>query len=60
MSVCLFLASDVPMPEVTPPQEYPTHINIRLLFDLSSLFLHKKRGASWILAFLAPVRSIMS
>lgn len=28
MSVCLFLASDVQMPEIIPPQEYPVHVDI--------------------------------
>lgn len=27
MSICLFLASDVPMPEVIPPQEYLVHVD---------------------------------
>ena len=28
MSVCTFLASDYPLPEVAPAQEYPLEINI--------------------------------
>ena len=28
MSVCLFLASDIPLPEFTPSQKYPVHIDI--------------------------------
>lgn len=28
MSVCTFIASDSPLPEFAPPQEYPLHINI--------------------------------
>ena len=28
MSVCTFIASDMPLPEVKPPQEYPLAINV--------------------------------
>ena len=28
MSVCTFIASDYPLPEVAPPKDYPVHIDI--------------------------------
>lgn len=28
MSVCKFIAADIPLPEVKPPKEYPVHIDI--------------------------------
>ena len=28
MSQCIFIAADTPLPEVTPPQDYPLHIDL--------------------------------
>ena len=59
MSQCIFIAADTPLPEVTPPQDYPLHIDLDagtifdggaddnyflLPFDEVDLYCEKKYG----------------
>ncbi len=59
MSACIFIAADVPLPEVRPSQDYPLHINLDtgiisdggaddnyslLPFDEVDLYCKKKYG----------------
>lgn len=46
MSVCTFIAADIPLPEVKPPNEYPLEINVdsKEIFDGGAddnFFLHE-------------------